>query len=199
MVTKLNSPMNGQLRISTQKNLHYKAQGWVHTIEQWTERVNMLSLTETSMNFMYNIKVENRRILLEMSDWWKRTKYSYFLTCTVEQLPWRLKNNRISFCYTYMLRRISIEVTVFNYVEITRHNNPLVCFFFTVSALRCWRCSSDASNAAFCNDPFDSSIITEQQRRWSFVECSYPPGQLNPYNLQPNQRPVCKKTKQWGE
>jgi len=64
------------------------------------------------------------------------------------------------------------------------------------SAIKCWRCSSDASNAAFCDDPFDASIINEQQRRWSFVDCSYPPGQLNPYSQSSTQRAVCKKTKQ---
>lgn len=67
---------------------------------------------------------------------------------------------------------------------------------FSASALKCWRCSSDASNAAFCDDPFDQSIITEQQRRWSFVECSFPPTQINPYNSNGQTRAVCKKVKQ---
>lgn len=31
-----------------------------------------------------------------------------------------------------------------------------------VDALKCWRCSSDASTSAFCDDPFDPSIINEQ-------------------------------------
>ncbi|XP_055303862.1 uncharacterized protein LOC129569231 [Sitodiplosis mosellana] len=68
--------------------------------------------------------------------------------------------------------------------------------FQEASAIKCWRCSSDASNAAFCNDPFDASIISDQQRRWSYVECTYPPGQLNPYSQGANQRAVCKKVKQ---
>jgi len=68
--------------------------------------------------------------------------------------------------------------------------------FQEVSALKCWRCSSDASNAAFCDDPFDQSIITEQQRRWSYVECSFPPTQINPYNQAGQTRAVCKKVKQ---
>jgi len=68
--------------------------------------------------------------------------------------------------------------------------------FQEASAIKCWRCSSDASNAAFCDDPFDASIINEQQRRWSYVDCSYPPGQLNPYSQSSTQRAVCKKTKQ---
>jgi len=63
-------------------------------------------------------------------------------------------------------------------------------------SLKCWRCSSDASNAAFCDDPFDQSIITEQQRRWSYVECSFPPTQINPYNTAGQTRAVCKKVKQ---
>lgn len=70
---------------------------------------------------------------------------------------------------------------------------------FLASAIKCWRCSSDASNAAFCNDPFDASIISDQQRRWSYVECTYPPGQLNPYSNSANQRAVCKKVKQLGK
>lgn len=72
-------------------------------------------------------------------------------------------------------------------------------FSFLASAIKCWRCSSDASNAAFCNDPFDASIISDQQRRWSYVECTYPPGQLNPYSQASNQRAVCKKVKQLGK
>lgn len=70
---------------------------------------------------------------------------------------------------------------------------------FTANAIKCWRCSSDASNAAFCDDPFDASIISDQQRRWSYVECSYPPGQQNPYSANSNQRAVCKKVKQLGK
>lgn len=70
-------------------------------------------------------------------------------------------------------------------------------FLFTASALKCWRCSSDASNAAFCGDPFDASIITEPQRRWGYTECSQPPQAQNPYSQnQPIQRTVCKKIKQ---
>lgn len=72
----------------------------------------------------------------------------------------------------------------------------LAVSFQEASAIKCWRCSSDASNAAFCNDPFDASIISDQQRRWSYVECTYPPGQLNPYSNSANQRAVCKKVKQ---
>jgi hypothetical protein len=34
--------------------------------------------------------------------------------------------------------------------------------FQQVDALKCWRCSSDASTSAFCDDPFDPSIINEQ-------------------------------------
>ncbi|XP_031638946.1 uncharacterized protein LOC116351249 [Contarinia nasturtii] len=65
-----------------------------------------------------------------------------------------------------------------------------------VCAIKCWRCSSDASNAAFCADPFDASGISEQQRRWSYVECTFPPGQLNPYSQPSDQRAVCKKVVQ---
>uniref|UniRef100_A0A6E8VWJ5 Protein quiver n=1 Tax=Anopheles coluzzii TaxID=1518534 RepID=A0A6E8VWJ5_ANOCL len=73
----------------------------------------------------------------------------------------------------------------------------LAVSFDAVSALKCWRCSSDASTAAFCDDPFTQDIITEQQRRWSYVDCSYPP-QVNYQFNQANQqtRPVCKKMKQ---
>lgn len=66
-----------------------------------------------------------------------------------------------------------------------------------VNALKCWRCSSDASSAAFCDDPFDPSLISEQQRRWSYVDCSAQPGQGVPFSTQ--TRPVCKKLKQYGE
>uniref|UniRef100_A0A2M4C2B6 Putative secreted protein n=2 Tax=Anopheles marajoara TaxID=58244 RepID=A0A2M4C2B6_9DIPT len=68
--------------------------------------------------------------------------------------------------------------------------------FQSVNALRCWRCSSDASTAAFCDDPFTQDIITDQQRRWSYVDCSYPPqtNAFNQHNLP--TRAVCKKMKQ---
>lgn len=74
----------------------------------------------------------------------------------------------------------------------------LAAAFQQADALRCWRCSSDASTAAFCDDPFTQDIITEQQRRWSFVDCSYPPGTGSyPFNQQQSQtRAVCKKMKQ---
>lgn len=74
----------------------------------------------------------------------------------------------------------------------------LAATFQQASALKCWRCSSDASTAAFCDDPFSQDIITEQQRRWSFVDCSYPPGTGSyPFNQQLAQtRAVCKKMKQ---
>ncbi|XP_055635645.1 uncharacterized protein LOC129775231 [Toxorhynchites rutilus septentrionalis] len=74
----------------------------------------------------------------------------------------------------------------------------LAVSFQQANALKCWRCSSDASAAAFCDDPFTQEIITDQQRRWSYVDCSYPPGTGSyPFNQQQNtQRAVCKKMRQ---
>ncbi|XP_053672548.1 uncharacterized protein LOC128722887 [Anopheles nili] len=74
----------------------------------------------------------------------------------------------------------------------------VLCGFEAANALKCWRCSSDASTAAFCDDPFAQEIITEQQRRWSYVDCNYPPQVNYQYNNQinPQTRPVCKKMKQ---
>jgi len=66
--------------------------------------------------------------------------------------------------------------------------------FQEASTLKCWRCSS--AIAAFCDDPFDESMITELQKRWSYVECSFPPTQSNPYNTTGQTRAVCKKVKQ---
>jgi hypothetical protein len=68
--------------------------------------------------------------------------------------------------------------------------------FQQVDALKCWRCSSDASTSAFCDDPFDPSIINEQQRRWAYVDCSFPPSAQQPFGLAQSSRPVCKKMKQ---
>lgn len=71
-----------------------------------------------------------------------------------------------------------------------------------VDALRCWRCSSDSSTSAFCDDPFDPSVVNDAQRRWAFVDCAFiNNGQSNfgaPANIGQNQnaRPVCKKMKQ---
>lgn len=73
-----------------------------------------------------------------------------------------------------------------------------VLFFlvFLASALKCWRCSSDASGAAFCQDPFEPDLVSEQQKRWSYVDCSFPPQAQLPYGSSGNTRPVCKKMKQ---
>lgn len=70
--------------------------------------------------------------------------------------------------------------------------------FQSVDALKCWRCSSDASTSAFCDDPFDPSIINEQQRRWAFVDCNFPTSSQVPFGQygQQSSRPVCKKMKQ---
>ncbi|KAL5281187.1 hypothetical protein ACFFRR_004918 [Megaselia abdita] len=54
--------------------------------------------------------------------------------------------------------------------------------------LKCWRCSSDATNGQFCADPFDQEIITDQQRYWSYVNCTYAYGVKTP-----TTRPACKK------
>ncbi|CAG9798526.1 unnamed protein product [Chironomus riparius] len=85
--------------------------------------------------------------------------------------------------------------------------------FQQAEALKCWRCSSDASTSAFCDDPFDPSIINDQsifsklgihrqnsteQRRWAYVDCSFPTTGQSPYASYGSQssRPVCKKMKQ---
>lgn len=67
-----------------------------------------------------------------------------------------------------------------------------------VDALRCWRCSSDISNGDFCKDPFNPSLMSEYQRKWSYVDCVLPVSQLNPLILN-KARPVCKKIIQQGE
>lgn len=72
-------------------------------------------------------------------------------------------------------------------------------FFRLVNALRCWRCSSDTSNGsntAFCDDPFDENAITEQHRQWVYVECSIPPTSPNINSLL--RHAVCKKLVQLG-
>lgn len=51
----------------------------------------------------------------------------------------------------------------------------------------------------FCADPFDPSLITDQQRRVNFVECQMPPGKLNPYSQSSEQKAVCKKLIQTGK
>lgn len=78
------------------------------------------------------------------------------------------------------------------------YNMPL-CFVFLANALKCWRCTSDASGAAFCQDPFEPDVISEQQMRWSYVDCILPPLQQFPSATSANFRPVCKKLKQISE
>lgn len=72
---------------------------------------------------------------------------------------------------------------------------------FAASALKCWRCTSDTSNGEFCDDPFDESALTEQQRRWTYVECSFPPTLSYPYvNHDGLQYTLaCKKVKVLGK
>ncbi|XP_059616683.1 uncharacterized protein LOC132261751 [Phlebotomus argentipes] len=61
-----------------------------------------------------------------------------------------------------------------------------------ITALFCWRCSTDSANSAFCEDPFDPSTFSEQQRLWSYANCSYSAGYLSYYgDTQPS--PVCRK------
>ncbi|EDW76404.1 uncharacterized protein Dwil_GK15439 [Drosophila willistoni] len=64
----------------------------------------------------------------------------------------------------------------------------LMCFNAANGVLRCWRCSTDVSNGEFCNDPFQPDTISEQQRYWSYVNCTYSVGVKSV-----NARPVCKK------
>lgn len=61
-----------------------------------------------------------------------------------------------------------------------------------VSGIKCWRCSTDRSNEAFCGDPFDSRNVTHQQRMWTYVVCA------EPFYEEQNQRAVCKKIIQLG-
>ncbi|KAG5676852.1 hypothetical protein PVAND_006659 [Polypedilum vanderplanki] len=70
--------------------------------------------------------------------------------------------------------------------------------FQQANALKCWRCSSDASTSAFCDDTFDPSIINDQQRRWAYVDCNFPTSSQVPFGqyVQQTSRPVCKKMKQ---
>ncbi|SPP79596.1 uncharacterized protein LOC117581803 [Drosophila guanche] len=64
----------------------------------------------------------------------------------------------------------------------------LLCLNAASAVLRCWRCSTDVSNGEFCNDPFQPDSISEQQRYWSYVNCTYSVGVKSV-----NARPVCKK------
>uniref|UniRef100_A0A1I8PHK9 Uncharacterized protein n=1 Tax=Stomoxys calcitrans TaxID=35570 RepID=A0A1I8PHK9_STOCA len=64
----------------------------------------------------------------------------------------------------------------------------VLCLNTADAVLKCWRCATDVSNGEFCNDPFNPSAITEQQRYWSYVNCTYTAGVRSV-----NARPVCKK------
>ncbi|XP_037805949.1 uncharacterized protein LOC119600023 [Lucilia sericata] len=64
----------------------------------------------------------------------------------------------------------------------------VLCLNTAEAVLKCWRCSTDVSNGEFCNDPFDPYSITDQQRYWSYVNCTYSVGVKSV-----NARPVCKK------
>lgn len=81
---------------------------------------------------------------------------------------------------------IWIEIASTNWI----HHLPISAS----AVLRCWRCSTDVSNGEFCNDPFMPETISEQQRYWSYVNCTYSVGAKSV-----NARPVCKKLVQEGE
>lgn len=53
-------------------------------------------------------------------------------------------------------------------------------------------------NEEFCADPFDPSIINDQQRRLGYVDCQTPPGNGNPYSQSSELKTVCKKLIQTG-
>lgn len=63
--------------------------------------------------------------------------------------------------------------------------------------MRCWRCSSDATNSKFCGDTLDLSEITEQQKRWNYVECNAKPP--NNADQIENLIPKCRILLQHGE
>lgn len=69
-----------------------------------------------------------------------------------------------------------------------------------LSKLRCWRCSSDASNAGFCGDTLNLTQISEQQKRWNYVECTEKPPQTaeNIENIE-KLIPKCRILLQLGE
>lgn len=75
-------------------------------------------------------------------------------------------------------------------------NCLIICILFSALAIKCWRCSSDITNAEFCKDPFDESRVTEDQKRRAYVNCPPPFGQLNIYSSDYETRIVCKKQKQ---
>uniref|UniRef100_A0A336KJT5 CSON011681 protein n=1 Tax=Culicoides sonorensis TaxID=179676 RepID=A0A336KJT5_CULSO len=61
------------------------------------------------------------------------------------------------------------------------------------NALKCWKCSTDTNGEEFCHDPFESYLIDERQRRWSYVDCTFPMDK-RPYGMESKQG--CKKIKQ---
>ena len=67
----------------------------------------------------------------------------------------------------------------------------------SATALRCWRCSSDNTNGEFCRDPFNVTLMSDVQRKWAYVDCVLPVGQIQPHQLS-KARSVCKKMVQQG-
>lgn len=65
-----------------------------------------------------------------------------------------------------------------------------------MSAIKCFRCSSDQANGEFCKDPFNMDLISDQARRWTFVECADPPGRLDSHDHSLDTISVCIKYKQ---
>ena len=67
-------------------------------------------------------------------------------------------------------------------------------------AIQCWRCSSDDPKAAsFCHENLNETLITDEQRRWSYVDCRPPPGFFGKVFNDFNSRITCEKKIQMGE
>lgn len=100
--------------------------------------------------------------------------------------------------YGFIIAAFIIVITVLNSQKgmsnyeidwLIFHNfsstNSLDFFIYLVSAIECWRCSSDAANADYCNDPSEANA---SQTKHGYVECEKSSDESI-------RRVVCKKVK----
>lgn len=98
---------------------------------------------------------------------------------------------------------MSVSLLRYGCGYITRTSKKRIFFknyfmkIITASGLKCWRCSSDASNSKFCGASIDLSQITELQKRYNYAECDAKP----PSNVQNSENliPKCRVLLQLGE
>lgn len=82
-------------------------------------------------------------------------------------------------------RYVKLWNWLINFSQFFIHKFFGFLYSLIVSAIECWRCSSDAANADYCNDPSEANV---SQTKHGYVECEKSSDESI-------RRVVCKKVK----